>query len=245
MARAGTKRTAVRTRLRRPAWELTRFRARIAPHILATGLTATWLLAGAPVGYTVQGLGDLPGGRDFGEATGINDAGQFRVSNDERGYESWSRHPGDPATRSINVTGRELLMPDKMLCSYPRTCGHSGISTTLTDLTRRTHNMMRTRMRRPEMRTTVSLDDELLNRTSDLTGVRERGVLLCEALTALIERESARRLELATRALTEFDLETRFHTRAARGDRDEALRLLNRLDQKDSSNGSEAGGAQV
>ena len=44
------------------------------------------------------------------------------------------------------------------------------------------------------MRTTVTLDDQLLDRAADLTGVRERGVLLREALRALIERESARRL---------------------------------------------------
>lgn len=44
------------------------------------------------------------------------------------------------------------------------------------------------------MRTTVTLDDRLLDQASQLTGVRERGVLLREALTALIERESARRL---------------------------------------------------
>ncbi|MGF1475989.1 MAG: type II toxin-antitoxin system VapB family antitoxin [Geminicoccaceae bacterium] len=44
------------------------------------------------------------------------------------------------------------------------------------------------------MRTTVTLDDKLLDRAVDLTGVKERGVLLKEALRALIERESARRL---------------------------------------------------
>ena len=44
------------------------------------------------------------------------------------------------------------------------------------------------------MRTTVTLDDQLLDRAAQLTGVRERGVLLREALTALIERESAKRL---------------------------------------------------
>ena len=32
------------------------------------------------------------------------------------------------------------------------------------------------------MRTTVTLDDQLLDRAADLTGVRERGVLLREAL---------------------------------------------------------------
>lgn len=44
------------------------------------------------------------------------------------------------------------------------------------------------------MRTTVTLDDQLLEKAIALTGVRERGWLLREALTALIERESARRL---------------------------------------------------
>ena len=44
------------------------------------------------------------------------------------------------------------------------------------------------------MRTTVTLDEQLLGRAAALTGVRERSVLLREALQALIERESARRL---------------------------------------------------
>jgi Arc/MetJ family transcription regulator len=44
------------------------------------------------------------------------------------------------------------------------------------------------------MRTTVTLDDGLLDRAAALTGLRDRGPLLREALTALIERESARRL---------------------------------------------------
>ena len=44
------------------------------------------------------------------------------------------------------------------------------------------------------MRTTVTLDDRLLERAVRLTGLVERGPLLREALTALIERESARRL---------------------------------------------------
>ncbi len=44
------------------------------------------------------------------------------------------------------------------------------------------------------MRTTVTLDDQLLERAVSLTGLRDRGPLLREALTALVERESARRL---------------------------------------------------
>ena len=44
------------------------------------------------------------------------------------------------------------------------------------------------------MRTTVNLDDALLSRAQSLCGVEERNALLREALNALIERESARRL---------------------------------------------------
>ena len=44
------------------------------------------------------------------------------------------------------------------------------------------------------MRTTVNLDDDLLERARVLSGVDGRSALLREALTALIQRESARRL---------------------------------------------------
>ncbi len=44
------------------------------------------------------------------------------------------------------------------------------------------------------MRTTVTLDDQLLEKAVALTGCRERSPLLREALSALIERESAKRL---------------------------------------------------
>ena len=46
------------------------------------------------------------------------------------------------------------------------------------------------------MRTTVSLDDELLEKAQDRTGVKEKPLLVREALKALIQRESARRLAL-------------------------------------------------
>lgn len=46
------------------------------------------------------------------------------------------------------------------------------------------------------MRTTVNLDDELIQQAQLLTGQRERSELLREALRALIQRESARRLAL-------------------------------------------------
>ena len=44
------------------------------------------------------------------------------------------------------------------------------------------------------MRTTVALDDDLIRLAQEFTGVGEKAALLREALKALIERESARRL---------------------------------------------------
>lgn len=44
------------------------------------------------------------------------------------------------------------------------------------------------------MRTTLALDDELLAEAQRLTGMKEKSLLVREALNALIERESARRL---------------------------------------------------
>lgn len=44
------------------------------------------------------------------------------------------------------------------------------------------------------MRTTLALDDDLLARAMDLTGIEEKTALVREALNALVERESARRL---------------------------------------------------
>ncbi len=44
------------------------------------------------------------------------------------------------------------------------------------------------------MRTTLALDDELVAEAQRLTGTREKSALVREALRALIERESARRL---------------------------------------------------
>jgi Arc/MetJ family transcription regulator len=57
--------------------------------------------------------------------------------------------------------------------------------------------MMRNMMPRQkghEMRTTLALDDELLSEAQTLTGMHEKAALIREALKALIERESARRL---------------------------------------------------
>jgi len=44
------------------------------------------------------------------------------------------------------------------------------------------------------MRTTINLDDELIEKAADLTGRREKSALVRLGLEALIARESARRL---------------------------------------------------
>jgi Arc/MetJ family transcription regulator len=46
------------------------------------------------------------------------------------------------------------------------------------------------------MRTTVTLDDDLLASAEAYTGIKERSALLREALKALVAREAARRLAL-------------------------------------------------
>ena len=45
-----------------------------------------------------------------------------------------------------------------------------------------------------EMRTTIALDDALVQKAQKLTGLHEKSALVREALKALVERESARRL---------------------------------------------------
>jgi Arc/MetJ family transcription regulator len=45
-----------------------------------------------------------------------------------------------------------------------------------------------------KMRTTVVLDDELLAKAEEYTGIREKSALIRAALRALVEREAARRL---------------------------------------------------
>jgi Arc/MetJ family transcription regulator len=56
------------------------------------------------------------------------------------------------------------------------------------------------------MRTTIVLDDELLAKAQSLTNLQEKSSLVKEALKALIERESAKRL--ASLGGTEPYLET-------------------------------------
>jgi Arc/MetJ family transcription regulator len=44
------------------------------------------------------------------------------------------------------------------------------------------------------MRTTVTLDDDLLSRAEQLTGTKEKSALVNRALARLVEHESAQRL---------------------------------------------------
>lgn len=62
------------------------------------------------------------------------------------------------------------------------------------------------------MRTTLALDDHLLAQAQLITGLKEKSALVREALKALIERESARRLALL--GGTEPDLEVTPRRRA-------------------------------
>lgn len=56
------------------------------------------------------------------------------------------------------------------------------------------------------MRTTLALDDDLVQEAQRLTGTTEKSALVRQALRALIERESARRL--ARLGATEPDVTT-------------------------------------
>jgi len=49
-------------------------------------------------------------------------------------------------------------------------------------------------MREVKMRTTLALDDDLIQAAQEFTGVMEKTALVREALKALIEREASRRL---------------------------------------------------
>lgn len=64
------------------------------------------------------------------------------------------------------------------------------------------------------MRTTITIDDDLLEKAASLTRIEERRALIREALRALIERESA--LRLARLGGSQPDLEPTPRRRSAR-----------------------------
>ena len=56
------------------------------------------------------------------------------------------------------------------------------------------HTMMPSSYADRGMRTTLNIDDDLLEQAAALTGLTEKTALVRESLRALIERETARRL---------------------------------------------------
>jgi len=55
------------------------------------------------------------------------------------------------------------------------------------------------------MRTTVTIDDELLAQAHEATGIDERASLIRAGLKALVEREAARRLILMGGTMPDLD----------------------------------------
>ena len=51
------------------------------------------------------------------------------------------------------------------------------------------------------MRTTLSIDDDLLAKAEEYTGLKAKSALVREALKALVEREAARRLARLGRSM--------------------------------------------
>jgi len=64
------------------------------------------------------------------------------------------------------------------------------------------------------MRTTVALDEDLIRIAQEFTGVEEKTALIREALKALIERESARRLASLGGTMPKLENIARRRTRA-------------------------------
>jgi Arc/MetJ family transcription regulator len=65
------------------------------------------------------------------------------------------------------------------------------------------------------MRTTLALDDELLAKAQDFTGLQEKSAVVREALKALIERESARRLARLGGSETDLEIAPRRRPQSA------------------------------
>jgi Arc/MetJ family transcription regulator len=59
------------------------------------------------------------------------------------------------------------------------------------------------------MRTTMNLDDALVERARELTGIEEKTALVHEGLRALIAREAARRLAALGGSVPDLDLPAR------------------------------------
>lgn len=62
------------------------------------------------------------------------------------------------------------------------------------------------------MRTTVTIDDELLSAARDYTGIAEVSVLVREALKSLVAREAGRRLAALGGSQPDFEVPARRRT---------------------------------
>ncbi len=60
-------------------------------------------------------------------------------------------------------------------------------------------------MRGGLMRTTITLDDELVRTAQEYTGVTEKTALIREALQSLVQKEAARRLAALGGTMPEFE----------------------------------------
>jgi Arc/MetJ family transcription regulator len=68
--------------------------------------------------------------------------------------------------------------------------------------------------RKRPMRTTLALDDQLMSQAQLFTGLNEKSALVREALRALIERESAKRLVLLGGSQPQLEMPPRRQTTA-------------------------------
>jgi Arc/MetJ family transcription regulator len=67
------------------------------------------------------------------------------------------------------------------------------------------HQLMLLLMPENDMRTTIALDDHLIQQAQEFTGLTEKAALIREALKALIEREAARRLAALGGAMPDLE----------------------------------------
>ncbi len=66
------------------------------------------------------------------------------------------------------------------------------------------------------MRTTLNLNDELIEKARSYTGIREKTALVHAGLTALVQREAARRLARLGGTMPDFRLAPRRRFRPSR-----------------------------
>jgi len=71
---------------------------------------------------------------------------------------------------------------------------------------------------RSSMRTTVTIDDELLAQAQEATGIEERASLIRAGLKLLVEREAARRLALLGGTMPELERTPRRRSESSEDD---------------------------